>query len=70
MALFGSKNYASIVAPLKKMVADLNAYVEEQKAKITGLEEQKAKILSQKDQIKSLGKRLERLEKLLGKNNA
>lgn len=45
MALFGGpKNYASIVAPLKKMVADLGTYIEEQKKKITDLTDQKTKI--------------------------
>ena len=29
MGLFGTKNYASIVAPLKKIVADLNTYMQE-----------------------------------------
>jgi len=45
MALFGGqRNYATIVAPLKKMVADLSNYMDEMAQKITGLEEDKARI--------------------------
>lgn len=45
MALFsGPKNYASIVAPLKKMVADLTTYISEQEKKIDNLEIEKAEI--------------------------
>ena len=44
MALFGAKNYASIVAPLKKMVDDLQTYISEQTQQIAQLELQKAKI--------------------------
>lgn len=44
MALFGAKNYASIVAPLKKMVDDLQTYISEQTTRIDNLEIQKKKI--------------------------
>jgi len=45
MALFsGPRNYASIVAPLKKMVVDLNTYMDEMANKIVGLEQDKAQI--------------------------
>jgi len=45
MALFGGpKNYASIVAPLKQMVADLNEYVDQKKQQIVNLLQQKSRI--------------------------
>ena len=45
MALFGGpRNYASIVAPLQKMVSDLASYVAEQTKKIENLEIEKAQI--------------------------
>ena len=48
MALFGStRNYASIVAPLKLMVENLNSYMDEMATKITGLESDKAQIESE-----------------------
>jgi len=52
------KNYASIVAPLKKMAQDLTDYVAAQRDKITGLEEEKAQIeadiqLSESEILKS-----------------
>ena len=45
MSIFGSKkNYASIVAPLKKMADDLSTYISEQNQRITNLEVQRAQI--------------------------
>jgi len=45
MALFGGpRNYASIVAPLRQMVENLNSYMDEMATKITGLEQDKAQI--------------------------
>lgn len=45
MGLFGAtKSYATIVAPLKKMVTDLQTYMDEQARNIASLEDQKAKI--------------------------
>ena len=45
MILFnGPKNYATLVAPLKKIVDDLNTYMDEMTSKIKGLEVDKAQI--------------------------
>lgn len=54
------KSYGSIVAPLKKMMNDLNAYVKEQQVKISKLNAQKRKInddinLSETEILKSEG---------------
>ena len=46
MALFSAKNYATIVAPLKKMVSDLTSYINEQNDKIVTLQSQREKINS------------------------
>ena len=44
MYLFGQKNYASIVAPLKQMVTNLTAYMAEQQENIQNMEIEKAQI--------------------------
>jgi predicted component of type VI protein secretion system len=44
MSLFKQKNYASLVAPLKKMVDDLTTYMDEQSTQIANLEQQKREI--------------------------
>jgi predicted RNase H-like nuclease (RuvC/YqgF family) len=45
MAIFGkTKNYESIVAPLKKMVDNLKSYVDEQKTKIAQLKQDREDI--------------------------
>ena len=45
MALFGStKNYNSIVAPLKRIEGDLSTYVGDQRNKVSELEQKKTEI--------------------------
>lgn len=51
----GEKNYASLVAPLKKMATDLTTYIKEQREKIVTLNEEKSviedKILTSETEI-------------------
>lgn len=71
MTLFNkSKDYTSIVAPLKKMVTDLKDYVAAKQRQISNLETQKiqieANIFKSEDEISKSNFTSEKISELLG----